>query len=43
LLANVSVTNVPEPASVTTLLSGLAAMVGLARARRSPRMAEATT
>lgn len=41
LLANVSLTKIPEPASVIMLLSGLAGMFGLAR-RRASRTSGAT-
>lgn len=39
LLANVSVTNVPEPASVMLMLSGIAGIAGFAR-RRGPRVSD---
>ncbi|MDR3533638.1 MAG: PEP-CTERM sorting domain-containing protein, partial [Rhodopila sp.] len=34
LLANVSVTNVPEPAAWTVMVSGLVGLIGIARRRR---------
>ncbi len=41
LLANVSVTNVPEPASATIVLSGLVTLIGLTQSRRSRRIGQA--
>jgi hypothetical protein len=35
LLANVSLTKVPEPASVTLMITGIAGLIGIARRRRS--------
>jgi hypothetical protein len=42
LLANVSVTNVPEPASAMLMLSGIAGIAGFAR-RRSARVGDKAT
>jgi len=39
LLASVSVTNVPEPASWAIMLTGMAGLIGIARRRRAPRSA----
>jgi hypothetical protein len=37
LLASVSVTNVPEPASWALMLTGVAGLIGITRRRRAPR------
>jgi hypothetical protein len=39
LLASVSVTNVPEPASWALMLTGVAGLIGITRRRRAPRSA----
>jgi hypothetical protein len=41
LLTNVSVTQVPEPASVAMMLTGVVGLIGLARRRRSVRLTRA--